>query len=36
MKPSACTSNSDVPTFETWMNTYLAAAGNGVQLEILS
>ena len=35
MKPSACNSNSDVPSFEAWMNAYLAAAGNGVQLEVL-
>jgi len=36
MKPSACNSNSDVPSFEAWMNAYLAAAGNGVQLEVLA
>jgi hypothetical protein len=35
MPSSACNSNSDVPTFEDWMNAYLAAAGNGVQLEVL-
>lgn len=32
---SSCSSNSDVATFEAWMNAYLAAAGNGVQLEVL-
>ena len=36
MKPSACNSNSDVTSFENWMNAYLAAAGNGVQLEVLA
>jgi hypothetical protein len=35
MPNSACDSNSDVASFETWMNEYLAAAGNGVQLEVL-
>jgi len=32
----SCSGNSDVTTFENWMNAYLAAAGNGVQLEVLS
>ena len=32
---SSCSSNSDVTSFETWMNAYLVAAGNGVQLEVL-
>lgn len=33
---SSCSSNSDVTSFETWMNAYLAKAGNGVQLEVLA
>jgi len=37
MPPAAdCSGNSDVTTFETWMNAYLVAAGNGVQLEVLA
>jgi hypothetical protein len=35
MPSSACDSNSDVASFEAWMNDYLAAAGNPVQLEVL-
>lgn len=35
MPASACDSNSDVTSFENWMNAYLAAAGNSVQLEVL-
>jgi hypothetical protein len=35
MPSSACNSNSDVTTFEDWMDDYLAAAGNPVQLEVL-
>jgi hypothetical protein len=36
MPPAAsCSGNSDVTTFENWMNAYLAAAGNGVQLEVV-
>ena len=31
-----CETSSSVATFETWMNAYLAKAGNGVQLEDLS
>jgi len=31
-----CETSSGVTTFQTWMNAYLAAAGNGVQLEDLS
>lgn len=31
-----CETSSAVTTFETWMNAYLAEAGNGVQLEDLS
>lgn len=31
-----CETTSGVTTFETWMNAYLAEAGNGVQLEDLS
>jgi len=35
MKPTACSGNSRVTSFETWMNAYLVAAGNGVQLEVV-
>jgi len=31
-----CSTSANVETFEDWMNAYLVAAGNGVQLEILS
>jgi hypothetical protein len=30
-----CSANSDVTSFENWMNGYLRIAGNGVQLEVL-
>jgi hypothetical protein len=36
MPPSACGDDTRVTTFEDWMNDYLALAGNGVQLEVLS
>jgi hypothetical protein len=36
MPASACNANTrDVNDFELWMNEYLAAAGNGVQLEVV-
>lgn len=35
MKPTVCSGNSRVTSFENWMNAYLAAAGNGVQLEVV-
>jgi hypothetical protein len=35
MPSSACSSNSRNTNFENWMNAYLAAAGNGVQLEVV-
>lgn len=31
-----CSTSANVESFEDWMNAYLAAAGNGVQLEIFS
>lgn len=31
-----CSTSANVESFEDWMNAYLAIAGNGVQLEILS
>ena len=36
MPESACDDDSRVTEFETWMNTYLSNAGNGVQLEVLA
>ena len=36
MPETACGDTSGVTSFENWMNAYLAAAGNGVQLEVLS
>ena len=36
MPTSACTTNTAVTSFQTWMNAYLAKAGNGVQLEVLA
>lgn len=35
MPPDACDENTRVTSFETWMNAYLTAAGNGVQLEVV-
>ena len=35
MPESACEDDSRVTEFETWMNTYLSNAGNGVQLEVV-
>ena len=35
MEPTVCGDNSRVTTFENWMNAYLVAAGNGVQLEVV-
>ena len=35
MKPTVCSGNSRVTSFENWMNAYLVAAGNGVQLEVV-
>jgi hypothetical protein len=35
MKPSACSGNTRVTSFEDWMNAYLVKAGNGVQLEVV-
>lgn len=35
MPPTSCGGSSRVTTFETWMNAYLVAAGNGVQLEVV-
>jgi len=32
----SCSGNSDVTSFQNWMNAYLAIAGNGVQLEVLA
>jgi len=35
MPPSACSGNTRSTEFETWMNTYLSNAGNGVQLQVV-
>jgi hypothetical protein len=35
MPSSACDSNTRNTPFETWMNTYLSNAGNGVQLQVV-
>jgi hypothetical protein len=35
MPASACDDDSRDGNFETWMNTYLSNAGNGVQLEVV-
>lgn len=36
MPESACSDDTRDTDFQTWMNGYLAAAGNGVQLEVLA
>jgi len=35
MPPSVCDDDSRSTEFETWMNTYLSNAGNGVQLQVV-
>jgi hypothetical protein len=35
MEPTVCDDDSRVTSFENWMNAYLVAAGNGVQLEVV-